>query len=85
MLVFEQILFIIIIIIIKNKELLYKKWTLDVSVDFRQPYWCTRTVHQYGVSIKKLYKGGLNVSANNSEAVGNKNLRLGQIVYILVF
>ena len=34
---------------------------------------------------KKLYKGAWNVSANNSEAVGNKNLRLGQIVYILLF
>ena len=46
-------------------------------------------VHQKGAPIwrlhKKLYKGALNVSANNSEAVGNKNLRLGQIVYILVF
>ena len=20
-------------------------------VDFRRPYWCTKTVHQYGVSI----------------------------------
>ena len=46
-------------------------------------------MHQKGTPIwrldKKLYKGALNVSANNSEAVGNKNLRLGQIVYILVF
>ena len=33
----------------------------------------------------KLYKGALNVSANNSETVGHKDLRLGQIVYILVF
>ena len=29
--------------------------------------------------------GGWNVSANNSETVGHKYLRLGQIVYILVF
>ena len=33
----------------------------------------------------KLYKGARNVSANNSETVGHKDLRLGQIVYILVF
>ena len=33
----------------------------------------------------KLYKGVWNVSANNSETVGHKDLRLGQIVYILVF
>ena len=35
--------------------------------------------------LKKLYKGARNVSANNSETVGFKDLRLGQIVYILVF
>ena len=33
----------------------------------------------------KLYKVARNVSANNSETVGHKDLRLGQIVYILVF
>ena len=42
-------------------------------------------VHQYGVSIQSSYKGVWNVSANNSETVGHKDLRLGQIVYILVF
>ena len=31
------------------------------------------------------YKGAWNVSANNSETVGHKNLRFGQIVCILVF
>ena len=45
-------------------------------------------VHQNGAPIwrlhTKLYKGAWNVSANNSETVGHKNLRLGQIVYILV-
>ena len=30
-------------------------------------------------------KGAWNVSASNSETVGHKDLRLGQIVYILVF
>ena len=44
------------------------------------------TVHQYRVSIyTKLYKGVWNVLANNSETVGHKDLRLEQIVYILVF
>ena len=33
----------------------------------------------------KLYKGAWNVSATNSETVGHKDLRFGQIVYILVF
>ena len=33
----------------------------------------------------KLYKVAWNVSSNNSESVGDKDLRLGQIVYILVF
>ena len=33
----------------------------------------------------KLYKGAWNGSANNSETVGNKDLRLGKIVYTLVF
>ena len=39
-----------------------------------------------GVSIQeKVYKGAWNVSANNSETVSHKDLRFGQIVYILVF
>ena len=46
-------------------------------------------VHQNGAPIwrlhTKLYKVAWNVSANNSETVGHKDLRLGQIVYILVF
>ena len=33
----------------------------------------------------KLYKGAWNVLANKSETVGHRDLRLGQIVYILVF
>ena len=33
----------------------------------------------------QLYKGAWNVSTNNSETVGHKDLRLGQIVYMLVF
>ena len=46
-------------------------------------------VHQNGAPIwrlhTKLYKGAWNVSANNSETGVHKDLRLGQIVYILVF
>ena len=46
-------------------------------------------VHQNGTPIwrlhTKLYKGAWNVSANNSETVCHKDLRLGQIVYKLVF
>ena len=45
-------------------------------------------VHQNGAPIwrlhTKLYKSAWNVSANNSDAVGHKDLRLGNIVYILV-
>ena len=37
------------------------------------------------IGAPKRYKGAWNVSANNSETVGHKDLRLGQIVYILVF
>ena len=33
----------------------------------------------------KLCKGAWNFSANNSETVGHKDLRLGWIIYILVF
>ena len=46
-------------------------------------------VHQNGAPIwrlhTKLYKGAWNVSPNNSETMGHKDLRLGQIVYKLVF
>ena len=46
-------------------------------------------VHQNGAPIwrlhTKLYKGAWNVSANNSEPVGHKDLRLRKIVDILVF
>ena len=46
-------------------------------------------VHQNGAPRwrphTKLYKGEWNVSANNSETEGHKDLTLGQIVYKLVF
>ena len=46
-------------------------------------------VHQSGTKIwrlyTKFYKAVWNVSANNSATVRHKDLRLGQIVYIIVF
>ena len=46
-------------------------------------------VHENGTRIlrlrTKLYNSAWNVSANNSETVGHKDLTLGQTVYILVF
>ena len=46
-------------------------------------------VHQNGTPIwrlhTKIYKGAWNVSANNSETVGHKDLTLGLVVYISVF
>ena len=54
-------------------------------------YWFPAAilVDQKGTPIwrlhTKLYQGAWNVLANNSETMGHKDLRLGQIVYILVF
>ena len=47
----------------------------------------TNMASPYNVTDRywKLYKGVWNVSANNSKTVGHKDLRSGQIVYILVF
>ena len=46
-------------------------------------------VHQSGAPTgrlhTKLYKVAWNVSANNSETVCRTDLRLGEIVYVLVF
>ena len=45
-------------------------------------------VHQNGTLVSpywKLYKGAWNVLTNNSETVCHKDLRIGRIVYILVF
>ena len=36
-------------------------------------------------NVTSPYKGAWNVSANNSETVGHKDLKLGKIVCILVF
>ena len=44
------------------------------------------SVHQnLDTNVASPYKGVWNVSANNSETVAHKDLKLGQIVYILVF
>ena len=43
-------------------------------------------MHLNGTPIyTKLYKGPRKVSANTSETVGHKDLKLGKIVYTLVF
>ena len=36
-------------------------------------------------ALQRSYKGAWNISANTSETVGHKDLRFGQIFYILVF
>ena len=41
---------------VKRKSFYTEKWTPDVFVVFRRPYWCTKTVHQYGVSIQSSTK-----------------------------
>ena len=55
---------------------------LDVFVYFQRPL--KKLVHQNCTPIwhlhTKLYKGVSNVSANNSEPMGQKDLRLRQIV-----
>ena len=56
--------------------------TPDVFVDFPAAI----LVRQNGTPVRRLHTklGEWNVSANYSETVGHKDLRLGQIVYILV-
>ena len=48
----------------------WKERAFIEKVNSRRPYWWTKTIHQYSVSIQssswKLYKGAWNVSANNS-------------------
>ena len=69
----------------------WKERTFIEKVNSRCFCWFPAAIlmHQNGTPIwrlhTKLYKGGWKVSANNSETVGHKDLRLGQIVYILVF
>lgn len=35
----------------EEKALPLQKWISDVLADFQLPCWCTKVVHQYGVSI----------------------------------
>ena len=41
---------------VKRKSSYRKRELQMFFVDFRQPYWCTKTVHQYGVSIQSSTK-----------------------------
>ena len=69
----------------------WKERAFIEKVNFRCFCWFPAAilVHQNGAPIwrlhTKLYKVAWNVSANNSQTVGHKDPRLGQIVYILVF
>ena len=53
-------------------------------VDFRRPYWCTMTVHQYGVSIHSSIKVREMFRQITQKLYGGPQ-RLGQMVYIFVF
>ena len=66
-------------------NLVWEERAFIVKVNSR--CWCYRwflvaifvyqnSIHEYGVSIYKVYNGAWNVSANNSEAVGHIDLRL---------
>ena len=67
-----------------------KRKSFSRKVNFRCFCWFPGAilVHQNGAPIwrlhVKLYKDAWNVSANHSQTVGHKDLRLGQLVYILV-
>ena len=69
----------------------WKEMAFIEKVNFRFFGWFPAAIllHQNCAPIwrlhTKFYKGTWNVSANNSETVGHKDLRLGQIVYIIVF
>ena len=69
---------------VKRKSF-YKKseFQMFLLIDFRRPYWCTSRAPKRYTNIwrlhTKLYKGAWNISANNSETVGHKDLRLGQL------
>ena len=55
-------------------------------VDFWQPYWWTKMVHQYGISIQSSTKVRETFRQITQKlSVGHKDLRLKQIVYVLVF
>ena len=60
-----------------------KKTRLFCSLNFR--VFTVRDTKIGSELHTKLYKGAWNVSANNAETVGHKDLRFGKIVYILIF
>ena len=60
---------------VNSRCFFFYRWPLLVHQNCT-PIWPLHT---------KLYNGVWNVSANNSETVGYRDLRLGQIVYISVF
>ena len=73
-------------LVLKWKERAFmKKWTPDVFVDFRRPYWWTKTVHRLWRLIQSSTKVHETFRQITQKAVGHKDLKLGQIVYILVF
>ena len=57
----------------------------DVFFYFRRPYPCTKTVHQHGVSIQSSTKVRETFRQIIQKLWPTKDLRLGQIVYALVF
>ena len=54
-------------------------------VDFRRPYWCTKTVHQYGVSIQSSTKVRETFRQITQKLWATKTWDLKKFVWILVF
>ena len=66
-----------------KRKSFYRKKELQIFLLISgRPYWCTKTVHQYGVSIKSSSKVRATFWQINW---GHKDLRLGKIVYKVVF
>ena len=40
----------------KEKVLSSQKWISDGLADLQRPCWCTKVVHQYGISIQSSIK-----------------------------
>ena len=70
-----------------KRKIFYRKSELQMYLYLYFP--AAILVHQNCAPIwrlhTKLYKGAWNVSPNNSETMGHKDLRLGKTVYELVF
>ena len=70
---------------VKRKSF-YRKNELQMVLLISGGHICVPKLYTNMASpYKALQKGAWNFSANNSETVGHEDLRLGQIVYILVF